>query len=105
MWLLVMFYETVFNRQINNKIIDIKVTQLLQEVLPTVQTTPHIPKFDSIKTTKQNKTKITFHMLKLILSTTVGCTISFPGNTPQVTAMGWPGSQLVHASEPSWLTR
>lgn len=43
-------------------------------------------------------------MLKLTGSTTVGWTISFPGNTPHVTAMGWVGSQFVVSCVPCLLT-
>ena len=41
-----------------------------------------------------------FQIWKLTASTTVGCMISLPGKTPQVTAMGWEGSQLVRFSVP-----
>ena len=37
----------------------------------------------------------TFHDIKLIGSTTVGCIISFPGKTPHVTALGLTVLQLV----------
>ena len=43
---------------------------------------------------------LTFQIWKLTGSTTVGCMISLPGKTPQVTAMGWEGSQLVRFSVP-----
>ena len=44
--------------------------------------------------------RLTFQIWNLTGSTTVGCMISLPGKTPQVTAMGWEGSQLVRFSVP-----
>lgn len=43
---------------------------------------------------------LTFHDSKLIGSTTVGWAISFPGNTPHVTAIGENVSALVTLTEP-----
>ena len=43
--------------------------------------------------------ELTFQTWKLSGSTTVGCTISFPGKTPQVTAMA-EEEQLVMSSVP-----
>ena len=37
---------------------------------------------------------LTFHDKKLMGSTTVGCTISLPGKTPHVTALGSCDKQL-----------